>query len=69
MYFRLRVDGSRKKNENNYRAVPEGIEKTKGKSGDGVEEDDSKWFAFQSLLFLRDKWKPHKTTEAGIEVS
>lgn len=38
------------------------------KSGAGTDEVvESKWFAFKSLMFLKDKNKPRTTTEAGIE--
>lgn len=47
------------------------IKKSKTKSGDGVDDIYvSKWFAFQSLMFLKDKNKPRPTLEGGInEVS
>lgn len=42
----------------------------KAKSGAGADEViNSKWFAYNSMLFLNDKNKPCETSEAGIEVS
>lgn len=42
----------------------------KTKSGAGTDEvTESKWFAFNSLMFLKDKNKPRVTSDAGIEVS
>lgn len=42
----------------------------KEKSGSGADEVyNTKWFAFKSLMFLKDKNKPLSTSEAGIEVS
>lgn len=42
----------------------------KAKSGAGADEViNSKWFAFNSMMFLKDKNKPCETSEAGIEVS
>lgn len=44
------------------------LKKTAGKSGDGAN-DAPKWFAYQLMMFLKDKWKPHRTYDAGIDVS
>ncbi|XP_063233502.1 uncharacterized protein LOC134537172 [Bacillus rossius redtenbacheri] len=44
------------------------VKKISGKSGDGVK-DEPRWFAYKMMLFLKDKWKPHKTADAGIYTS
>lgn len=42
----------------------------KEKSGSGADEVYiTKWFAFKSLMFLKDKNKPLTTVEAGTDVS
>lgn len=42
----------------------------KAKSGAGADEViNSKWLAYDSMSFLKDKNKPCETSEAGIEVS
>nr|CAH7769247.1 unnamed protein product [Callosobruchus chinensis] len=45
-------------------------QKLKTTSGMGSEENyDTKWFAFQSLLFLKDKNQPVKTQDTEGNVS
>lgn len=44
-------------------------EQKKSKSGDGRDDvTETKWFAFKSLFFLKDKNKPRQTQEAGLVI-
>lgn len=43
-------------------------EQKKSKSGDFRDVTETKWFAFKSLIFLKDKNKPHQTQEEGLVI-